>query len=729
MDLPQPSTRALRRKLRLFGLPKHTIDESLDAYLASASDLRSLVLDTYHAMDSDDERHELAQHYTRHLDTLAEKVLEAVQDWRDATSPVPGACTQTLPREHRPLLDEYFKLNAYPPVADKTALAEYEGITYRQVHIWFQNRRARTKTQSAALPKDAIAVNVHKLARHIDDTHVIDEDEDVGWRTSSERVRIVQRGRRTHSGKHDIPSELRDPLRTSMGGMWKQPLLPESHQAAQLEVADAQPSRWRLTTDRRRQKKAIASVEDVITCLGSMNVRDASYDGLRERHGYAARQAITYFPPSAPLPSYVEAGQNDLASPPSERAIASLPRRRLARLPKRNPRDRRRCSMSSDSESLSERSSSLASRAPSLTFSDYSSSSSTASSPEPPCSPKLPATVLGPNAHIQHHANAVDVSVLSGCNTHKIPAVCDIYGEAGDAWNHIRRPDGRIFNASQLPSNAGSICSPSSFRHHPPSESLTPHAGSESCNSQSSFPTSTFSFAFDTSPQLVPSIDEQRGNDIDAATALTELFGPDSTAMIRDGIIVLPDFDELTLPALEVDPATYAGELDISLGTWADYMPQRPSGQISITSCGFFGKSPQYERESSQHTQCLDTDCSSSPALNNMSLSIEPSGADVYSPRMTDADNMSASHDPLATSTTSSIHDPSPVGLVATCVPSAFTSSPSPSEHMWTAATDTSTQSEEVISAGRDGIEAVFDFGVQTGTSSFAFVSQDTPLA
>ncbi|KAI5115550.1 hypothetical protein M0805_000540 [Coniferiporia weirii] len=44
-----------------------------------------------------------------------------------------------------PLLEDYFEENMFPSRADKAFLARKFNMTYRQIHVWFQNRRSRSK--------------------------------------------------------------------------------------------------------------------------------------------------------------------------------------------------------------------------------------------------------------------------------------------------------------------------------------------------------------------------------------------------------------------------------------------------------------------------------------------------------------------------------------------------------------------------------------------------------
>ncbi|EGO31058.1 A mating type protein [Serpula lacrymans var. lacrymans S7.9] len=50
-------------------------------------------------------------------------------------------------QEYVPMLELFFRQNPFPSHADKAFLAKKSGMTYRQMHVWFQNRRSRTKKE------------------------------------------------------------------------------------------------------------------------------------------------------------------------------------------------------------------------------------------------------------------------------------------------------------------------------------------------------------------------------------------------------------------------------------------------------------------------------------------------------------------------------------------------------------------------------------------------------
>ncbi|KAG1813290.1 homeodomain protein 2 [Suillus subaureus] len=63
--------------------------------------------------------------------------------------------TSRFNHEYVPLLEYFFAENPFPTHADKAFLAKKSAMTYRQIHVWFQNRRNRMKKEGRVLRKKA----------------------------------------------------------------------------------------------------------------------------------------------------------------------------------------------------------------------------------------------------------------------------------------------------------------------------------------------------------------------------------------------------------------------------------------------------------------------------------------------------------------------------------------------------------------------------------------------
>ncbi|KAH7930420.1 hypothetical protein BV22DRAFT_1000695 [Leucogyrophana mollusca] len=98
--------------------------------------------------------------YRKRLGECSEDVLRLVKDrifvkGQTATTPVTRSQKPPTPfnQEYVPLLEHYFDENPFPTRADKDFLAKKSGMEYRQIHVWFQNRRNRTKKEGKVLKK------------------------------------------------------------------------------------------------------------------------------------------------------------------------------------------------------------------------------------------------------------------------------------------------------------------------------------------------------------------------------------------------------------------------------------------------------------------------------------------------------------------------------------------------------------------------------------------------
>ncbi|GBE77727.1 hypothetical protein SCP_0106090 [Sparassis crispa] len=59
-----------------------------------------------------------------------------------------------------PILEKFFERNAFPSRAEKEQLASIADMDYKQINIWFQNRRSRSKKQGKSLTKGTTFVGL-----------------------------------------------------------------------------------------------------------------------------------------------------------------------------------------------------------------------------------------------------------------------------------------------------------------------------------------------------------------------------------------------------------------------------------------------------------------------------------------------------------------------------------------------------------------------------------------
>ncbi|OJA19545.1 mating-type homeodomain transcription factor A2 [Rhizopogon vesiculosus] len=96
--------------------------------------------------------------YLRQLADWRESVVSSYLKHSSATDKAQtSSCTPKFNHEYVPLLEHFFAENPFPTHADKAFLAKKSAMTYRQIHVWFQNRRNRMKKEGRELKKKPAA--------------------------------------------------------------------------------------------------------------------------------------------------------------------------------------------------------------------------------------------------------------------------------------------------------------------------------------------------------------------------------------------------------------------------------------------------------------------------------------------------------------------------------------------------------------------------------------------
>ncbi|KAG2044459.1 homeodomain protein 2 [Suillus americanus] len=142
------------------------------AYQKRAADLQAFYRSTLTLMCSNQAQYPSKLRYVpeqKFLHTFSELYLKQLVNWREqavasflkhsSTGHNVQASSGTVKFNHEyvPLLEYFFAENPFPTHADKAFLAKKSAMTYRQIHVWFQNRRNRMKKEGQVLRKKAVA--------------------------------------------------------------------------------------------------------------------------------------------------------------------------------------------------------------------------------------------------------------------------------------------------------------------------------------------------------------------------------------------------------------------------------------------------------------------------------------------------------------------------------------------------------------------------------------------
>ncbi|KAI6096871.1 hypothetical protein EDD17DRAFT_1567075 [Pisolithus thermaeus] len=176
LAVPQPETKSpksthlpdplpLIQTLQKYALDTETIQRINGAYLQRAGELRdtaavavaqaSTALSPVLGLSRAPSDERVTTIFTQvYLDTLRRwiKDIETAVSSRTSAVVMEGK-GKPFNYDYVPLLELFFDENPFPSHADKAFLAKKSGMTYKQIHVWFQNRRSRTKKEGRRLRK------------------------------------------------------------------------------------------------------------------------------------------------------------------------------------------------------------------------------------------------------------------------------------------------------------------------------------------------------------------------------------------------------------------------------------------------------------------------------------------------------------------------------------------------------------------------------------------------
>ncbi|KAG1762939.1 homeodomain protein 2 [Suillus occidentalis] len=220
-----------------------------------------------------------------------------------------SSCAPKFNHEYVPLLEHFFAENPFPNHADKAFLAKKSAMTYRQIHVWFQNRRNKMKkegrvlrkkavTEGATLPLDNLYQRMEKFiipeerkapASPPCSPHSYLEQGDEIMSIANNRCNPLEPFAPLHAFPSPYPPSCSyDPFPSKNG------------------VTNFGAPKWLRHPITQTVRRTTLDIDELIDCFSMMNILDDS--GSRSRpsvDSFAAVAAITVIPFPAPLPALI----------------------------------------------------------------------------------------------------------------------------------------------------------------------------------------------------------------------------------------------------------------------------------------------------------------------------------------------------------------------------------------------------------------------------------------
>nr|WDY60859.1 HD MAT HD2 protein [Rhizopogon vinicolor] len=442
------------------------------SYQKRAAELRALYHSTATLLCSNQAQYPSKFRYVsdqKILSVFTELYLKQLVSWREENVALYLKHTSTADKtqassgapkfnhEYVPLLEHFFAENPFPTHADKVFLAKKSAMTYRQIHVWFQNRRNRMKkegrelkkksaAEGATLPLDTLYQRMEKFivpeGKEVHTSHSSPPDstgneEDEMPSVADSRHNPLESPAPLHAFPSTYPPSCSyDPFPSRNG------------------VTNFGAPKWLRRPMNTPVRHSPLDIDGFIDQFSRMNILDDSSSRLRGKgDSFSAVAAITVIPPPAPHPALIRGTLANITAvcgslpsipatasrrhvfntpSPQSRPVTLIPtsetpttqktrRRKVAPLPKRVPHGNQislrevtpamsEASFASPSPSSPSRSSSFGSDGSSQSrlFSSASSMSSTSSSlVTPSSSPSPPAQLPSPSAPLFNFSSSM----------------------------------------------------------------------------------------------------------------------------------------------------------------------------------------------------------------------------------------------------------------------------------------------------------------------------------
>lgn len=201
---------------------------------------------------------------------------------------------QTFNHDYVPLLEHFFDEDPFPTHADKAFLARKSGMSYQQIHVWFQNRRSRSRRVGKVLRRKSMSKSATLPVC-------------VGSCVTKPAETIMDETCRDKPKKFD-----------SLGQSLDHCAVSSLRRSAQTELK-FDPSWWPRRPCLANPRRLSFDMDRLVEKLSQLSVRDRPsgrskkhLDGLRDP--LAATSSITVIPPPAPHPALIR--RRDVSWPP-----------------------------------------------------------------------------------------------------------------------------------------------------------------------------------------------------------------------------------------------------------------------------------------------------------------------------------------------------------------------------------------------------------------------------
>ncbi|KIJ08121.1 hypothetical protein PAXINDRAFT_18716 [Paxillus involutus ATCC 200175] len=249
--------------------------------------------------------------YVRRLEHWREEIALFVNQASKPPVKTTSKNSRAFHHEYVPLLEHFFEENPFPTHADKVFLAKKSNMEYRQIHVWFQNRRNRTKKDTKPLRKkpmsEGATIPLDKLYDRMKG-YMVHANSSTRGRTPPQECTSkgeIESQTTPNSNRRDV---FVSPAPPHAFPSLYPPSCPYEPFPCKIGATSFGESRWRRVPVSRGTcpRSTSIDIDELVERFSQLNVRGESHPkGLHDPRSHAATVAITVIPSRAPHPSLV----------------------------------------------------------------------------------------------------------------------------------------------------------------------------------------------------------------------------------------------------------------------------------------------------------------------------------------------------------------------------------------------------------------------------------------